>query len=315
MASASGIEKPPILVAGESLVDIVAHSDGTTTELPGGSPANVADAMARLGSRVQLLTAYADDRLGALVTSYLEDSAVQLAADPHILSRTSSAVATLDASGAASYSFDIAGDLPQPPPGVSPLHFHFGSLGAVLRPGADLIATMVETLTPTTTLSFDINARPSAVPLDADVVGRIESLVSGSDLVKASDEDLAALRPDDSVDDAATHLLALGAAVVVVTLGRDGARCYTADEVAAVPGETVTVRDTIGAGDAFCAALLDTLRARDLLGADRRADLPSVPRHEWQQVLQRANRAAAITVSRQGANPPTAEELSNLQLK
>ena len=85
----------------------------------------------------------------------------------------------------------------------------------------------------------------------------------------------------------------------MVTLGRHGARCYTAQGVAAeVPGEDVVVRDTIGAGDVFCATLLDTLRGRGLLGADRRAALRAVAADDWAEILRRATRAAGITVSR-----------------
>jgi len=304
---------PVVLVAGESLVDVLTSADGTRTELPGGSPANVAVALARLGTRVRLLTAYAADRLGSIVEEYVGEPGVELAADPHVVERTSSAVATLDATGAASYTFDISGVLPEPDLSVAPTHVHVGSIGAVIPPGADLLARLVERIAPTATISYDINARPSAVPLDAATRARIGALVAASDVVKASDEDLAAWLPDLSVDDAAAGLVESGAGVVVVTLGRHGARCYTAKGVAAeVPGEDVVVRDTIGAGDVFCATLLDTLRGRELLGADRRAALRAVTDDDWAAILRRATRAAGITVSRAGASAPTSAELDRL---
>ena len=140
--------------------------------------------------------------------------------------------------------------------------------------------------------------------------GRIEALVAASDVVKASDEDLAAWEPGLSVADAAARLVALGAGAVVVTLGPHGARCYTADGLSAeVGGEQVAVRDTIGAGDVFCATLLDTLRCRDLLGGDRRQALRATVPDDWTEVLRRSNHAASITVSRAGASAPTAAEL------
>ena len=285
-----------VLVAGESLVDVLTAADGTRTELPGGSPANVAVAMARLGSDVRLLTAYADDRLGSIVEAYVGEPGVELAADPHVLDRTSSAVATLGADGAATYAFDISGVLPDPDLSVRPTHVHVGSLGALLPPGADVLARLVEQLAPTATVSYDINARPTAVPLDAAARDRIERLAGVSDVVKASDEDLAAWAPDLSVSEAATRLVSIGAGAVVVTLGGKGACCYTSEGlVAEVHAEHVTVRDTIGAGDVFCAAMLDTLLRR---GSE-----------DWTEILRRANRAAAITVSRTGASGPTAEEL------
>ncbi|HET9423078.1 MAG TPA: PfkB family carbohydrate kinase [Nocardioides sp.] len=301
---------PVVLVAGESLVDVLTDADGTRTELPGGSPANVAVALARLGTRVRLLTAYAADRLGSIVAEYVGEPGVELAADPQVLDRTSSAVATLDATGSASYVFDISGVLPVPDLSLPPTHVHVGSLGAVLPPGADLLAALVARLAATATISYDINARPSAVPLDAATRTRIGAMVAASDVVKASDEDLAAWLPDLSVGDAAARLVGAGAGVVVVTLGSEGARCYTGRGlVAEVPGEDVVVRDTIGAGDVFCATLLDTLRGRGLLGADRRAALYDVAADDWTEILRRATRAAGITVSRTGASGPTPAEL------
>lgn len=299
-----------VLVAGESLVDVLTAADGTRTELPGGSPANVAVALARLGADVRLLTAYADDHFGSILAGYVGERGVQLAADPLVLERTSSAVATLGADGAATYTFDISGVLPDPDLTVRPTHLHVGSLGALLPPGADLLARLVEQVAPAASVSYDINARPTAVPLDAAARDRIAALVASSDVVKASDEDLGALLPGVSIADAAAHLVGWGAGCVVVTLGAQGARCYTAHGlVAEVPGERATVRDTIGAGDVFCATLLDTLRRRGLLGADARGALRAAGPEGWVQILRRANRAAAITVSRSGASGPTADEL------
>lgn len=297
-----------VLVAGESVVDVLTAADGARTELPGGSPANVAVALARLGTPVRLLTAYAPDRLGALLDGYLREPGLSMAADPHVLDRTSSAVATLDATGSASYDFDISGVLPTPDLAEPPAHLHLGSLGAVLPPGADLLADLVERLRPTVTVSYDVNARPTALPLDDAVRERVATLVAASDVVKVSDEDLEAWAPGVPVDDAAAQLVALGAGAVVVTLGRHGARCRTAvGTVAEVPGAEVVVQDTIGAGDVFCATLLDTLRRRGVLGD--RAALAALDPGGWTAVLDRANRAAAVTVSRAGASAPTAAEL------
>lgn len=299
--------RPDVLVAGESLVDVVVGADGTRTEHPGGSPANVAVALARLGTRVRLLTAHAPDRLGALVDAYLREPGIALAADPHVLDRTSSAVATLDDDGVATYEFDISGVLPIPEPAEPPAHVHLGSIGAVLAPGSELLAELVAGLG-VATLSYDVNVRPSAVPLDGPARERVAALVAAADVVKVSDEDLEAWAPGGSAAEAATGLVGQGAGAVVVTLGGRGARCYTAaGPVVEVAGAEVVVRDTIGAGDVFCATLLDSLRLRGLLG-DRSA-LAALDRDGWTAVLERANRAAAITVSRAGASAPTAAEL------
>lgn len=299
----------PILVIGESLVDVVKRSDGSMEEHAGGSPANVAVALARLGAHVELATAYADDRLGRLLGAHFADSGVRLAGDPHVLSHTSSAIATIDATGAASYLFDIAGELAPPTPSAPPVLVHVGSLAAVLEPGAAIVAETIARLAPTATVSYDINTRPAASGTGAELVRRVEALAAASDVVKAADEDLLTLYPDRGVPASVQHLLDLGAGAVVETRGSDGATCHTHHGRIDCPAGSVSVVDTIGAGDSFCAALLDGLRLGRLLGAENRQALRSLPLEVWGEVLARAARAAAIAVSRPGADPPTSAEL------
>lgn len=304
-----GSPAPGALVIGEALIDIVHHADGTLVEHPGGSPANVAVGLVRLGMAVELATAYADDRLGGLLDQHFADAGVALAGSPHVLARTSSAAATLDETGAATYVFDLEWDLPVPQGSVPPLLVHTGSLGAVMEPGAAAVAAAMAGLADTATVSYDINARPAATGLSPEITARAEALVSMSDVLKASDEDLEVLYPGVDLSEVAERLLGLGAGAVVVTRGGSGASCWTPEGSFDSAGESVEVADTIGAGDSFCSALLDGLRRRDLLGADRRADLRNLSLETWREVVDRANRAAAITVSRPGANPPTAAEL------
>lgn len=299
----------PILVVGESLVDVVTHADGTRHEHAGGSPANVAVALARLGAPTELATAYADDRLGRLLDTHLQAAGVALAGDPHILSRTSTAAARLDRSGAAAYDFDLDGELAEPIPTAPPLLVHTGSLAAVLEPGASTVAATVARLSGVATVSYDINARPAATGAGPDLVRRVEALVAATDIVKASDEDLATLYPGRETAACAHHLLGLGAGAVVVTWGGHGASCFSERGRVDSPAQDVRVEDTIGAGDSFCAATLDGLRRLGLLGAERRGELRALSLEGWSGVLERAGRAAAITVSRPGADPPTCLEL------
>src|SRR4051794_712204 len=230
-----------ILVVGESLVDVVRKSDGTVEEHPGGSPANVAVALARLGARVEIATAYADDRLGRLLDAHFADSGVGHAGDPHVLGHTSSAVATIDATGAASYLFDIAGDLAPPAPTAAPVLVHTGSLGAVLEPGSKTVSETIARLAATATVSYDINARPAASGVGADLVRQVESLCARSDVVKASDEDLLVLYPDRDTVSSAQHLLEMGAGAVIETRGVGGATCHTSQGRIDCPAEAVRV--------------------------------------------------------------------------
>src|SRR3712207_2083370 len=117
---------------GESLVDVVCAADGSTTEHVGGSAANVAVALARLGRSVRFATSFADDRRGRMVAEHLDRAGVRLANRPHAINRTATAVATLDTGGAADYEFDIEWVLDPPEIDDLPAAIHVCSLGAVL---------------------------------------------------------------------------------------------------------------------------------------------------------------------------------------
>ena len=237
-----------MLVVGESLVDVIRTADGTTTRMPGGSAANVAVALARLGRRTALATSWANDENGRLLGSHLTANGVSLASDPVLLQETSTALATIGADGSATYSFAVDWQV-GPPEGVHPAAIHVCSLGAVLPPGADDVRRLVAALHEHTLVSFDVNLRPEVSGVGEQVRDRIEWLARHSDLVKASDEDLEMLYPLRSVDASAQALLALGPGAVVVTRGPDSAWCYTAEGRLEVPTGSVTVVDTIGAGD------------------------------------------------------------------
>lgn len=284
---------PYVLVIGESLVDVVLEPDGSRTEWPGGSAANVAVALARLGRSVRFATSYADDDRGRAIAEHLGRDGVVLASDPYAVGRTSSAEATLAADGSASYVFDLDWRL-NPLGDESPLFVHVCSIGAVLEPGADDVLAILERLSGAT-VTYDINARPAITGTGAALVAQVEQVAAASHLVKASDEDLAALYPGLALLDAAEHLLGLGPRAVAVTRGGAGATWLDAHGVVEVAATSVTVVDTIGAGDTFSAAIVDALW--DDTGRD-----PT-------EVLAHAVRAAAVTVSRPGADPPYRHEL------
>ena len=151
------------LVIGESLTDLVQRPDGSTEEHVGGSPANVAIGLARLGHEVTFATQLGADERGATIASHLEGEGVSLAEGSvsRIGSATSVATSTLDASGQAAYSFDLAWELPRehPPEGLT--HVHTGSIAATLEPGASAVLATIEGARPGATISYDLNVRPS----------------------------------------------------------------------------------------------------------------------------------------------------------
>ena len=135
-----------VLVVGESLVDIVQRQDGSTETFPGGSAANVAVALARLGRDAGFVTSFADDEHGRLIADHLPASGVRLVTDPHVVPRTSSALATLQADGSARYTFDIDWRIGPVEVADPPLAVHACSLGAVITPGCDDVRALMARL-------------------------------------------------------------------------------------------------------------------------------------------------------------------------
>lgn len=297
------------LVIGEALVDVVRKPDGRQTAHAGGSPANVAFGLARLGRSVELLTSLGDDAYGALVRSHVESSGATISPSS-AAPRTSVATANLDAHGVATYDFDLEWALPDDPttqPG--PLVVHTGSIAAVLEPGASAVERLIAGAREHSTVSYDPNVRPSLMGDRGGAESTIERLVALSDVVKVSDEDLAWLFPAESPADAARRWLALGPALVVVTLGSEGALAACDAGSVSVPPVRVEVADTVGAGDSFMSGLIDGLWSAGLLGGHRRDALRGIDLPAVTSILDRCARIAGITVSRSGANPPTRADL------
>lgn len=300
-----------VLVIGEALVDIVHRAGGRIEETPGGSPANVAIALARLGDDPLLVTQLGGDARGRRVSSWLETSQVEVltvAAEG-----TSTATAHLGEDGSARYEFDLSWTLDGVDlEAVEAEHagiVHTGSIAALLRPGAEVVRALLARVRETALVTYDPNIRPALIGDRAATMRDVESLAGMADLVKASDEDLAWLYPGVEPLEAARRLRACGPGVVVVTLGGDGAFAVTATEVVAVDGRRVEVVDTVGAGDTFMGALIHTLLRHGLVGAASRDELASLGSELLHEMLAFGAASAAVTVSRPGADPPRLDEV------
>ncbi len=301
------------LVVGEALIDVVTRPDGTRAQHPGGSPANVALGLGRLGRSVDLLTWLGRDADGDLVRRHLQDSGVRVLEGNRWAARTPVAAAHLDADGVATYEFDLEWDLPESwdDGGVDPVVIHTGSIATVLQPGGAAVAALVSRGRATSTITYDPNLRPVLMGSPAHALPVVDALVRAADVVKVSDEDLAWLHPGVAPAEIAEEWSRSGPALVVVTHGGEGAFASTsAGARISVQAPRVQVADTVGAGDSFMGGLIDGLWSADLLGADRRQALADVDAATVQAVLERCARIAAITVSRAGANPPTSAELA-----
>ena len=159
------------------------------------------------------------------------------------------------------------------------------------------------------TISYDPNVRPALLGTPERARPDIENLVSLSDVVKVSDEDLHWLYPDRQDEDVAREWLARGPVLVVVTRGGQGVYAVTADLELRRPATPIDLVDTVGAGDTFTAGLLDGLRRADLIGGLRRDALAAIDESSLVSILDTASLVAAITCSRPGANPPTLAEV------
>ncbi|MDI2129499.1 carbohydrate kinase family protein [Yinghuangia seranimata] len=302
-----------ITVVGEALVDIVHPAGGEPVAHPGGSPANVAVGLGRLGAPVRLVTSFGRDAYGRLLAKHLAASSVAVAPQSVHDGSTSVARARVGASGVASYEFDITWDLGAAVTAAAAadsLCLHTGSIAATLAPGAFAVGTLIERARGRMTVSYDPNCRPSLMGDPASARGRVEALVALADVVKVSEEDLAWLHPARDVTDIAADWLASGPAVVVVTRGAQGSYAVCRAGSVTAPAVPVTVADTIGAGDAFTSGLLNALYRRALLGA---ADLASrLDTGLLDDLLTEAALISALTCARPGADPPTAAELRAL---
>ncbi|MEH1170033.1 carbohydrate kinase [Micromonospora sp. CPCC 205539] len=311
-----------IVVAGEALIDLVVSAEGQRA-VPGGSPANVAVTLARLDQPVRLLARLGNDEYGRQVAEHLTTNQVNLDWAVRAEQPTSVAVATLDATGQASYEFRLAGTAdwqwtPQELPELagSPANaLHTGSLALALAPGAGVLEDLLasERRRDGLTVSIDLNLRPSIVTDRTAEQARVRRQVPLAHLVKASDEDLAWLYPDRTVSEVMAEWRALGVSCAVVTLGSEGALLLAPDgSVHRQPAVPTTVVDTVGAGDSFTGGLLAALADLDALG-DRPVDrLAAVTEQQWGAVLRQAALVAALTCGRRGADPPRRAEVEAL---
>ncbi|MGG5259611.1 carbohydrate kinase family protein [Phycicoccus avicenniae] len=303
---------PPVVVVGELLVDIVSYPDGSTAEHVGGSPANVALGLARLGHDTHFACLVGQDTRGHRCAEHVESGGVRLLPGSRSADHpTSTALATIDDGGAASYVFDLHWDLPpvQLPDGTA--HLHTGSIATTLRPGEAEVTAAVLRAREQGTVSYDPNVRPTIMGDVEDVRPRVEELVALADVVKCSEDDIEWLYPGDSPSTVMAHWAALGASFTVVTLGGDGVVWRAASgEEGREAARIKDVVDTVGAGDSFMAGLVSGLLDDGLLGStDARARLAAATLADVQPAVDRALATSGVTVRHAGAYAPTREEI------
>ena len=308
-----------IVVVGEALIDLIQQPDGSYQAKPGGAPANVSIALARLGTNVSYAGRLSTDSFGEKLYGWLSPENIDLSLVQRTSDPTTLAVASLDDDGKAHYSFYLNGtsdwgwtlgafaDLEVSPPAALVM----GSVAMAIDPGASVIEHLAKNLYThhRSTVAMDLNIRPGlGFERDAEVE-RIERQIAVAHIVKASDDDLVWLYPSRSPED--TSLLwASQGNYVIMTQGADGASLFTPEGVRVdVTAPSITLVDTVGAGDSFLGATLFGLHRIDALGSDASSRLSEVSSDQWSDILTRAAQVGAITCSRAGCNPPTLDEL------
>jgi fructokinase len=305
-----------ILSCGEALIDFIpsATKDGAPAweAKTGGSVMNTAIAIGRLGVKSAFLGGLSSDFFGDELRKSMAAANVDISLSPITDRYTILAFVKLEG-GQARYSFIDEGsacrmlstaDLKPLPDSVEAIHL--GSFPIAIEPCGSAFEALCIREHAKCVINFDPNIRANLIKDKQAHRARVERIVAMTDIVKLSEEDLDWLSPGASHEEFAKDWLKRGAKLVIVTRGRDGAEGFTNHFRCDVSGRNVKVADTIGAGDTFTAGILCALHRAGKLS---KAAIAALDRDSVSNAIGFAIRAAAVTVSRPGADPPWAHEL------
>jgi fructokinase len=296
-----------VWVVGEVLIDLIPN-ESKHVAVVGGGPANTAKALAKLGVKAYFIDGISNDKYGQMAKTELLSANVLLDYAQYSNNPTCTAKVTLSSSGSASYEFVIEDTatfdfsdqwLPEPQT-LNPSLLHIGTLATVIEPGASVLFEWAQNVARVAPIVFDPNIRPVVLGDRDEYVMKVEKWVAISSAVKVSDEDLNWLYPGKAIVEIVNEWLEVGVQLVVVTLGDKGITAYRKNEQISVDAVKVVVADTVGAGDTVGAVLVEAIVNN---GLDR------LTGEVLKTMLNRASKAAAIIVSRTGANPPSKEEI------
>jgi fructokinase len=299
-----------VWVCGEALIDLIPVRPGSDQRqvIPGGGPANTAHALARLDIPTEFIGGLSDDQYGQRMRSEFIAGRVGLTFTPEHQLPTCLAIVSIDIDGGATYEFKIDGtatfafateNLPDPKL-VNPEAIYIGTLATIIEPGASILKDWIIQAKDYAPIIYDPNIRSSVISDRSRYQEVVKNWVVLSNVVKASEDDLAWLYPDTDPLKIARSWVSQGVQLVVVTKGENGIVGVTENQEVSIPGVKVEVIDTVGAGDTVGAVLVEALIE---------FGLEKLTSELLSHTLHRAALAAAITCSRAGANPPTKAEL------
>ncbi len=305
-----------ILCCGEALIDFLPRkgADGADVYQPfnGGSIYNTAIALGRLGTPVAYFGGLSTDFFGDSLVAGLKESNVDIRpAKVQALDTTLAFVKLTN--GQARYVFvDAASagrmvtkkDLPKLAKSCAALHF--GSISLIPEPCASAFETLMKREAKTRVISLDPNIRATLIKSKRDHMARLNRLIAMADILKISDEDVHWMTGHHDLAKAAKAWLKKGPKIVAITKGGDGVEVYTKAFSFDHKAPSVVVADTVGAGDTFTAGLLATLYKDGNLTKE---NIANISENDLRHAADFAARAAAVTCSRPGANPPWAKEM------
>lgn len=300
-------------IVGEALADLIPDHNGDERigeqryrAVIGGGAANTARALARLGKSCEWIGSLSTDRFGHMAWMALEGDGVGLDLSYESDQKSAKAILDFDETGVARYRFELqesatfSFDRQWLAEGSVEI-LHIGSLATVVEPGRSaLISWVREKREDGAYILFDPNVRPAFLSDRHSYQVIVEEWIALSDIVKASDEEIAWLYPDRTIEEVWAAWLERGPELIVTTRAGAGISAISRHGFSVVDGVKVALVDTVGAGDTVGAVLIEALleSGRDSLHGER-----------LREVLHRASHAAAITCSREGAAPPTKGEL------
>ena len=296
-----------VWVVGEVLIDLL--PEGVDRKpVVGGGPANTAKALAKLGIDTQFIDGISTDGYGQMAKDELVSAGVKLDYVKYSDKQTCLAIVSISDLGSATYefvientsTFDFTSEWLPNPQTDRPSLLHIGTLATAIEPGASVLFEWAQSVARVTPIVFDPNIRPAVISDRAQYVAQVERWVEISSAVKVSNEDIRWLYPSLEIDQVVNNWLIKGPSLIVVTYGDKGLTGYRKGEQVSIDAVKVKVVDTVGAGDTVGAVLVQAI-VED--------GLDSLTGSRLESMLKRAAKAAAITVSRVGANPPTSEEL------
>ena len=306
-----------IVCCGDALIDMLPSVSQTGKPVlaphPGGALFNTSIALGRLGVPVEFFNGISQDLFGKQLREALAASNVGLRY-AHFSGRPTTLAFAHVVEGQATYTFYDEGtaarmltgaDLPVLDDEVAAMLF--GAVSLTSEPCGSAFEALMHREAERRVMMLDPNIRPACITDRDAYIARFRRMLAKADIVKLSDEDLAWFGEEGSAEEIVGRWLERGPKLVIVTRGSKGAIGYTQRFSVATEPPSVKVIDTVGAGDTFNAGVLASLHAQGALG--KRA-IASLTHEAVMDALGLGIRAAAVTVSRAGADPPWKHELA-----